>query len=221
MHGVRALLLCGLVLAYGCSRAQTPQQRQSVPDGQAPSQALASNHEPAPSQAHAAGAARPLGEFEPLSNADVALYLQVMRTAAQRVRNMSAADRDALRVFRAMTTSPNPNQAVPSPEQIAAVQRAGVLMALDASVARELGVAERYRSVLGRVDFFVMPSSGEGDPADAPQRTAEQKQQLKLRIERFAQLRTSDAAILAPHRDEIVSLQKQVNLALHPESIPR
>jgi hypothetical protein len=62
--------------------------------------------------------------------------------------------------------------------------------------------------------------SGEGDN-DAYRMTAEQKAQLKLRIERFEQQRKLDAATLQPHRDEIQSLEKQVNLLLHPESIPQ
>jgi hypothetical protein len=220
MHGIRVLFLCGLLLACSCTRARGVEDARSVANGTVPSRAEAVDTTKAASQTRAADTTQPLGEFEPLTRADVELYLKVMRAAAQRVKNLSAADRDALKAFRAMTTSRNPNQ-VPSAEQIAAIQRAVDLVSLDAVVAREMGIARRYGSISGRVTAFIEPPMGGSGDDDAPRMTAEQKAQLKLRIERFQQRRKLDAATLQPHRDEIQSLQKQVNLLLHPESIPQ
>jgi hypothetical protein len=218
MRATRALLICGLLFACGCTRAQGPQDAQAAAPKNAPSQPQASNRENASPQTRAADTTQALGEFDPLTRADVDLYLNVMRTAAERVKNMSAADRAVLKAYRKLTANPDPGQ-IPSAEQIMAIQRAGELMTLDGAVARELGVTRRYNSISGRVAAFIMPMGGEGDD-DATPMTAEQKAQLRLRIERFQERRRLDTATLEPHREEIQSLQKQVNLILHPESIP-
>jgi hypothetical protein len=219
MHATRALLICVLLFACGCTRAQGPQDAQAAPPKNAASQPQASNRETASPQTRAAAdTTQALGEFAPLTRADVDLYLNVMRTAAERIKNMSAADRAVLKAYRKLTANPDPNQ-IPSAEQIMAIQRAGELMTLDSAVARELGITRRYNSISGRVAAFIMPMGGEGDD-DATPMTAERKAQLKLRIERFRERRRLDAATLEPHREEIQSLQKQVNLILHPESIP-
>jgi hypothetical protein len=219
MHATtRALLICGLLFACGCTRAQGPQDAQAAASRNAASPPQASNRENASPQTRAADTTQALGEFDPLTRADVDLYLNVMRTAAERIKNMSAADRAVLKAYRKLTANPDPNQ-IPSAEHIMAIQRAGELMTLDSAVARELGVTRRYNSISGRVADFIMPMSGGGDD-DATPMTAERKAQLRLRIERFQERRRLDAATLEPHREEIQSLQKQVNLILHPESIP-
>jgi hypothetical protein len=211
MQAIRALLLCGLLFACACTRAEGPKDAQSVPDERASSPAQAAD------TTRAADRTARLGEFEPLTQADVDLYLKVMRTAAERLKNLPAADREALKTFRKMTTTPNAN-ALPSAEELAAMQRAGELMALDGVVARELGVARRYESVSSRALAFAAPQIDAS--GDDERMTAEQKRQLTIRIERFRQRRTQDAATLGPNRDEILALQKQVNLIQHPESLP-
>lgn len=213
MPAIRALFLCGLLCACSCTRAESPKDAQSVPDerGSSPAQAADATR--------AADSTAPLGEFEPLTQSDVDLYLKVMRTAAERVKNLPATDREALQRFRKMTTTPNP-AGLPSAEDLMAMQRAGELMALDGVVARELGVARRYESISSRALAFTAPqveASGDEDE----RMTAEQKRQLAIRIERFRQRRMQDAAMLGPHRDEILLLQKQVNLIQYPESLPK
>ena len=212
MEAIHALLLCGLLFAYGCTRAEGPKDAQSAAHQRASSPAQAAD------TTQTADRAAALGEFEPLTQADVDLYLKVMRTAAERLKNLPPADREALKTFHKMMTTPNPNS-LPSAEEMAAMQRAGELVALDGVVARELGVARRYESISSRAVAFTTPEiDASGDDEEM---TAEQKRQLKIRIERFRQRRAQDAATLGPHRDEIQSLQKQVNLIQHPESIPK
>ena len=140
-----------------------------------------------------------------------------MRTAAERLKDLSAADRQALKTFHALTTRANASQ-MPSAEEMAAMQRAGELMALDTTVAREMGVERRYQSIRGRVPQYGMPEmTGESDDPMTP----EQRAALKVRIGKFKERGRLDAATLAPYKDEIQALQKQVDLIAHPESIPR
>ena len=211
MRATGAVVVCGLLLAWGCTRAPAQDARAA---GKGPAQPGASTRDIP--RARVADTTQALGEFDPLTGADVEMYLKVMRTAAERIRTMSAADRAVLKAYRKMTASPDPNQ-IPSAEQIMALQRAGELMTMDSAVARELGVGRRYTSIAGRVTTFITPMDGAGDSEPM---TSEQRARLKARIERFQDRRKLDAATLGPHRDEIQSLQKQVNLILHPESIP-
>jgi hypothetical protein len=105
---------------------------------------------------------------------------------------------------------------------MAAVSRASELMNLDTVVAKEMGVAKRYRSISARIPELTMgPMAGEGETGDEARLSEEQKRAQKMRFDRIQQRKKLDDAILAPHRDEILSLQKQVHLLYHPESIPK
>ena len=164
---------------------------------------------------------QPLGEFEPLSPGDVELYLKVMRAAAERLKNLSRADREALAALRNTQSNPGRGQMI-SAEQIAAISRTTELMSMDSVIAKEMGISKRYQSVSARVPLMSMGRmTGEGDASDDPPMTEEQKRERKLRIERFRLRNQLDDAALAPHREEILSLQKQVCLSFFPESIPK
>ncbi len=211
MYRTCALMICSLVLVSACAGGPASQDNRS-------GQAQASAGTQSTPAARAADAAQPLGEFDPLTVADVDLYLKVMRAAADRVKALSGADRAALKTYADLTSGRAPAQ-VPSPDQMAAMERATDLLALDTVVAREMGVVTRYRSIASRVPKFGMPEmGGEGD--DEPM-TPEQRAALRQRVERFRQRRSHDAAMLEPRRQEIEALQKQVDLITHPESIPR
>jgi hypothetical protein len=211
MKVIRALFVCGLLFVYGCSHAQERKNTQSAAGQHASSPANRADTNRPPDRT------APLGEFEPLTQADVDLYLKVMRTAAERLKNLPPADREALNTFRKMT-SPHPGS-LPSAVDMAAMQRAHELLAMDRLVARELGVARRYESISSRAKAFTAPhveASG-----DASEMTAEEKRQQTTRIDKFQQRRMQDAVTLGPYRNEILSLQKQVDLLLHPESFPK
>jgi hypothetical protein len=212
MRGVGLLALCGLLFACSCSPAQSPRGGQSAGGENTMAQSAKT------SENKVADKSQPLGEFEPLSAEDVQLYLKVMRTAAERLKNLPPADREIIKAFRKMTTNPDPAR-LPTPEQMKVMQRAPELMTMDATVARELGVSRRYGSVSGRIGIIGMPTGG-GSGDDEPM-TPEQRAQLKLRIQKFAELRRLDEAAFAAYREEIGALQKQVNLMMHPENIPQ
>ncbi len=159
---------------------------------------------------------RPLAEFEPLTAADVELYLKVMRTAAGRLRNLSDTDRRALQTWRDMNQGV-PRAQVPPPDELIALQRAGELASLDAAVARDMGVEQRFSSISSRVDDFLAPDlDASGDEPLPP----EQRARVQERIRRFRELQRADAALLQPHRAEVVSLRNQVRIALPPVDAP-
>ena len=223
MRGARMLSLSALIfVTFACASGEKGPDTGGQLQGQGdrrPGQAASSPATAArPAQA---SAAEPLGEFETLTQADVDLYLKVLRAAAERVRNMPQADRDVLNAFHKMTTG-GAGQ-IPTPDQMAAMQRAGDLMTIPSGVAREMGVEKRFSSIGSRVEHFLMPMDGasSGDEDDAARMTAEERAALKVRIQRFRDRRTADAATLQPYRDEIAALQKQVDFARHPESIPK
>ena len=71
--------LFALVLVSACAPAQRTQEAAPVTSESAPSPRKA-----------ASDAAQPLGEFESVSPTDIELYLKVMRTAAERLKNLSS-----------------------------------------------------------------------------------------------------------------------------------
>ncbi len=217
------LLLSALIFTFACGPGTKPQDAPAPAGGRERAQgqpATAGGRTPA--ALPAALASEPLAEFQALTQADVDLYLQVLRAAAERVKNMPQADRDALNAFRAMTTGATAGQ-MPTPEQLATMQRAGDLMTIPFVVAREMGVEKRFSSINNRADDFLRPTGGasSGDEDDAARMSAEQRQALKVRIQRFKERREADAATLRPFREEIAVLQKQVDFVRHPESIPK
>ncbi|HEX9108234.1 MAG TPA: hypothetical protein VF832_13420 [Longimicrobiales bacterium] len=218
MVRVRVLVLVTGMLAWGCGSSKENA-------GGKGSGADAAEGAPAGESAQAAQGSRtssadgPLAEFEAVSAADVTMYLGVMRIAAERIRSMPAPDRQALVTMREMSGRTMASTKMPTPQEIAAMQRAGELMTMDATVARERGVPSRFSSVQSRVDRFLRPMTGSsGD--DDEQMTPERRAWLQDRIRRFKELDGQDAAVLAPHRAELLALEKQVRLALHPESMP-
>lgn len=209
MHRVHVVAIAiATALAFGCVGADDQKQEQ------AGSAAAASE------QAAGVGAAggdvandQPLGEFEPLSDADVELYLKVLRGADARVRNMSEADRRTLETFRNYTEHPPATGQMPTAEQMAAIERAGDLMTPDAVTAREMGVSRRYGSIEHRADRYLNPMEGSSGE-EHEEMTAEHRAWLQDRIRKFKELDRLDAGKLAPHRAELVELRGRVKFVV-------
>ncbi len=214
-----AALLAAGALACGCGGSRAPAGDEAPAGSGGASAAPAAAEAAATPQPAASGTDRPLAEFEPVSAADVALYLKVMRTAAERARTLSAADRQALGTMREMTGRTMGSSQMPTPVQLAAIQRAGELMTLDATVARELGVPSRFSSVQSRVDRYLRPMTGEASGDEDEQMTAEHRAWVQDRIRKFKALDAQDAATLAPHRLELAALDQQIQ-ALRTGSAP-
>ncbi len=211
---VRACCLYALLVVAGWAGPPPAHDAPGAPQARAPP--AAGSAAPRPAGTPVAGNAA-LGEFESLSQTDVDLYLKVMRTAAGRLKNLPPADRKALDAQKSFSAQASSGQ-TPSAEEFAAMERATELLALDGSVAREMGVEKRYQSIKGRVPQYGMPEmTGEGDEP----LTAEERARVAERVKRFKERKKNDEALFAPYKDEIQALQKQVDLVTHPESILR
>lgn len=202
-------LLLALLTTASCGRRQQP-----APGSNASGESAEATESAEVQQTAAAGEDHPLGEFDAVTPEEVALYLQVMKSAAVRVKNFTPEDRQALNQLHRLGQGGAPQGQIPTPEQMASIQRAGELMTIDATVAREMGVSKRFSSIQSRVDRYLRPSFGaSGD--DEPM-TAEERARVRERIIKFRELDRQDAAVLAPHRAELESLEKQVRSVLQP-----
>lgn len=198
-----AAILVAAALAWGCAGDRRQDGQGGAADVGGPRVAEAETRPVSASDA-------PLAELEPLGPGDVELYLKVMREAAARLGRLSASDRQALAVWRAMNNGATQAQ-VPTPEQLVALERAGELAAMEATVARELRRERRFGSISGRVDHFLEPKieTSAGEPL-----AAQEKARVQERIRRQDGLDRADAALLQPHRAEIVALRRQVRIDL-------
>jgi hypothetical protein len=115
-----------------------------------------------------------------LSETDVALYLQIMRGAADHLAQASGDDRAAIDYMKANKAGSAPA----SGETAMLQQRAQDLSAYDEKLAGDQGVKARYDAVKSEIE-------GQGAPNPAVQE--------------------ADSKVLAPHQDEIQSLQNEVH----------
>lgn len=216
MSRVHVIVVCGTLLAAGCSRAPAPSTAAAA-NAAAPAAAPSEGGSSQAAGLAGTADAHALGEFDPLSQADVDLYLKVMRTAADRLAHLPPADRDALNAYRRMISAGSSDQPI-STADASAMGRATELMSLDQSVAREMGVGPRYESIASRVEELMGPvADGGGDDPTTP----EDRARLQALGDRLQQRDAKDAVAVRPHRAEILALQKKVNLVQHPESIPQ
>lgn len=153
----------------------------------------------------------------PLTQADVQLYLGVMRAAADRLRHPSATDLAAPRLARAAEfkmQQGHPEQVTSA--EIEAIDLAGTLQgyADNLVVASRHIDAERYSHVVDRVEDAVVPpqfdfqADGDNDMGSHYVPTAHDRA--------VEATRNANIKLLAPYRDEIRSLQTLVR-----DSTPR
>jgi hypothetical protein len=139
-------------------------------------------------------------ESPPLTKDGVALYLRVMRVAADRMKRLSPQDQA---LIKKMT---NMNSWKGGPPSSSELDRYYQLTSMDEAVAQEMGVSDAYQAARDKVTDHatICPapcgeSEGEsGTPAQSRMSTAEEKQ---LEVER---------ALVTPHMEEIRRLEAQV-----------
>lgn len=120
-----------------------------------------------------------------LSDADVALYLQIMRSAADHVAQASGDDRAAIDYAKATKSGSADATGPGSSSETAMLQsRARDLSTYDEKLAGDQGVKARYDAVKGEIE-----GKGAANPA----------------------VQEADSKVLAPHQDEIQSLQNEVH----------
>jgi hypothetical protein len=144
-------------------------------------------------------------DTEPLTDADVTLYLDVMKAAADYVKNPSPSDKAAMDLMH-QVNSGKITSAV-TPEQAQMMARVATLAQYDMEIAKQRGISDRYEAIRGQIEGMIgmtaCPScSGDGGgPVSQDQKELVVKEQAA---------RKTDMSLLEPHRAEIESLQKQV-----------
>ena len=192
------LLGCSLLLA--CSSNPQPE-------------AVAKPAAPAPTPAAAQRV--PDYEFEPLSQADVDLYLGIMREAIQEFRNLPAQDKASLKAesdfYKSLKTGKNPP---PTPEQQAIMKRGIELHHLDYDIAASKGVKPRYEAIAEAIEGMVGPEKcgdsdcGQGPDEDEP---VLRKKQIEDDKKRKAIVK-QDLALLKPYEQEILAMATEIRM---------
>lgn len=116
-----------------------------------------------------------VGPSTPLGESDIALYLQVMREAAQRVQHPTPAEKQMLARADAITAAANHGEVSLLPADSEALQDALAFhMQMDLQVARARGLdVAHYQALSERIEdeageLFCTPSAAVPDPALKP-----------------------------------------------------
>src|SRR5580704_11724025 len=191
-----AVLVCA-AMAIGCGHSASSESSGAADAG-------ASGDRSSDSAAEQA-AAKTL-KATPLTESDIDLYLDIMRAAADRIKNATGQDRAALDLMK-QVSSGKTNGAM-TPDQAALLAHAAQLAQIDEQIAAQRGVQPRYDAIRGVIEGLVgiqaCPScSGDGsaDPVSAAQQQEWATEEAVLK---------TDLSMLQAHSAEITSLQKQV-----------
>ncbi len=149
-------------------------------------------------------------QLTPLSKDDIALYLQVMHAAADRVQHPTAADTAMLARYKTLMAAADTNKAMVASVADSVVTTDATMHALqmDVLVVRERHLDEKRYNGISSVIEDVVPNptveavgsaTGEGAPTDQP-KLSDASLALQQKIK---SVETQDATILAPHRAEI------------------
>jgi hypothetical protein len=142
----------------------------------------------------------------PLTEADIDLYLDIMRAAADKITNATGQDRAALDLMK-QVNSGKTNGAL-TPDQAALLARVAQLAQIDEQIAAQRGVQPRYDAIRGVIEGLVGIQACPSCSGDGGTQAASAAQQQEWATEE-AVLKT-DLAMLQAHSAEITSLQKQV-----------
>jgi len=157
----------------------------------------------------------------PMTQADMDLYLSVMRAAADHNAHLGAADQAALKYMADISKHPPPEvDGIPSQAQMQEMERnaqmanrATELMMYDETVAQQRGVQARYDGIKGVVEDLVTwggPNGGAdcggGDCGGDVHPTAAQLAQDR----QMQAARKADWPLIQPHLAEIRQLRKNV-----------
>jgi hypothetical protein len=191
-----AVLLCAAMVA-GCGHSGNAESAGAADAG-------ASSGGSSDSAAEQA-AAKTL-KTTPLTESDIDLYLDVMRAAADRIKNATGQDRAALDLMK-QVNSGKINGAM-TPDQAALLAHAAQLAQIDEQIAAQRGVQPRYDAIRGVIEGLVgiqacptCSGDGSADPVSAAQQQEWATEEAVLK---------TDSAMLQAHSAEITSLQKQV-----------
>jgi hypothetical protein len=199
MRSTAVLLFLGCCLLVACNKSE------------APASPAASATPAAPQAAEKV----PDYEFEPLTQADVDLYLGIMRESVQRFRQLPAADKAVLTAeadhYAKMKSGWHP---APTPQEQQLFTRSDELHHLDSDVAKQKGIYERYAAVREAIEGMVGPMKcgdsdcGQGPDEDDP---ALRKKQIEDDKKRKAIIQ-QDLVLLKPHEAEILAMATELRM---------
>ncbi|MGB6431629.1 MAG: hypothetical protein WBF06_13670 [Candidatus Acidiferrales bacterium] len=193
---VLGLALCA-ALAGGCGHSPEPATNGA---GNTPAQAAA-----APGSGNDQAAANAL-RTTPLTEADIDLYLDVMKAAADQITHETGRDRAALNLIRQVNDGKLTG--VLTPEQSGLLRRGVELRQLDDQIAVQRGEQKHYEAIRDVIEGLIGPASCGGCSADGGVEGASAEQEKEWADEEAVQ--HEDLKLLEPHRADIVALQKQV-----------
>jgi hypothetical protein len=142
----------------------------------------------------------------PLTEADIDLYLDIMKAAADRVTNATGQDRAALDLLRQVNSGKTTGAL--TPDQAALLAHAAQLTQVDEDIAAQRGVKSRYDAIRGVIEGLVGTMACASCSGDGGAQAASAAQQQEWAAEQAVM--QTDQKLLQPHSAEIVSLQKQV-----------
>jgi hypothetical protein len=154
-------------------------------------------------------------EFEPLTQADVDMYLGIMREAVVKFRNLPPADKAVLAqeadYYKHLKSGWHPS---PTPDEVKLFTRADELHHPDTDIARQKGVYARYDAVREAIEGMVGPMKcgdsdcGQGEPEDDP---ALRKKQIEDDAKRKAIIK-QDLVLLKPCEAEILAMATEIRM---------
>jgi hypothetical protein len=156
-------------------------------------------------------------KLDPLTKEDVELYLKVMRAAAERVKNLTPADRAALDGAKRILAG-SASGRVPTPADVKTLAQANlVATSMDQIVAEELkldgrtyrGIAEAVEAVVPNPAAGAASGVGGAPPAGHPSTPLEK---------RLNDVNSANEKFLVPYREEIQSLLAVVR---NPSNLPK
>jgi hypothetical protein len=156
-------------------------------------------------------------KLDPLTKEDVELYLNVMRAAAERVKNLAPADRAALDGAKKILAGSDSGR-VPSPADVRTLAQANlVATSMDQIVAAEMKLDGRtYRGIAEAVEAVVPnPAAGaaSGDRRAPPASHAPTPLETRLN-----DVNSANEKFLAPYGEEI---QKLIAVVRNPANLPK
>ena len=204
MRSTAVLLLLGCSLLVACNKGGAP----ASPAASAPAA-------PAPKPAEKV----PDYEFEPLTQADVEMYLGILREAVVKFRQLPEADKAVLAqevdYYKHLKSGWHPS---PTAQEVQLFTRADELHHLDDGVAKQKGVYERYAAVREAIEGMVGPMKcgdsdcGQGPDEDEP---ALRKKQIEDDAKRKVIIQ-QDLVLLKPYEAEILAMATEIRMMPEP-----
>jgi hypothetical protein len=141
----------------------------------------------------------------PMTQADVDLYISVMKAAADYIKNPSASDKAAMDFAKQVSKGNAPSPI--SPEQAQMLARAATLAQYDMEIANQRGISKRYEAIRGTVEGLIGMTACPTCSGDGGGPVSQQQKDQAAQEEAAHK---ADMVLLQPHSDEIVALQKQI-----------